>query len=151
MEKDLKEKLVVGAKIKIGEIYAKEHFIVESGEIIELVEGSFDEDNGLYTYTSIAPAIWNEDQKEFESIYHLFGNNLEHFYDCEILITPEKKLTSVEWLLEQLTAIGELKIPKGSNAVTGIINQAKEMEKQQREDNLRDFLSSESDNETFGK
>jgi hypothetical protein len=41
------------------------------------------------------------------------------------------KQTAVEWLLEQLTSIGVLEIPQGSNAVTSIIQQAKEMEKQQ--------------------
>lgn len=36
---------------------------------------------------------------------------------------------SVEWLVEQLTAIGELKIPNGSNVVTMLISEAKEQEK----------------------
>ena len=40
-------------------------------------------------------------------------------------------MTAVEWLVEQLTAIGQLEIPKGSNVITSIIEQAKEMEKQQ--------------------
>lgn len=39
------------------------------------------------------------------------------------------KQTAVELLIEQLTAIGQLEIPKGSNAVTLIIEQAKAMEK----------------------
>jgi len=38
--------------------------------------------------------------------------------------------SAVEWLVEQLTAIGQLEIPKGSNVITSIIEQAKEMEKQ---------------------
>lgn len=41
------------------------------------------------------------------------------------------KLTAVECMVEQLTAIGQLEIPKGSNAVTLIIEQAKAMEKEQ--------------------
>lgn len=41
------------------------------------------------------------------------------------------KLTAVECMVEQLTAIGQLEIPKGSNAVTLIIEQAKALEKQQ--------------------
>ena len=41
-------------------------------------------------------------------------------------------MTAIEWLIEQLTAIGQLEIPQGSNAVTSIITQAKEMEKQQQ-------------------
>ena len=73
--------LNIGDKIKIGEKYAKK-FGFDPNEIIELVEGYFEEDNGLYTYTSTAPAIWNADQEEFDSIYHLFGNDLENFKDC---------------------------------------------------------------------
>lgn len=76
--------LVVGTKIKIGKQYAEFHG-VEPEEIIELVEGYFDEDNGLYCYTSTAPAVWNEVEQEFDSIYHLFGNDLENFMDCEII------------------------------------------------------------------
>ena len=76
--------LKVGDKIKIGRIFAK-HFNFEPGEIIELIEGEFDDYNGLYNFTSFAPAIWNEEQKEFDSIYHLFGNDLENFMDCEIV------------------------------------------------------------------
>jgi hypothetical protein len=41
------------------------------------------------------------------------------------------KQTAVEFLVEQLTAIGQLEIPKGSNVITSIINEAKEIEKQQ--------------------
>ena len=40
-------------------------------------------------------------------------------------------MTAVEWLVDQLTSIGVLEIPQGSNAVTLIIEQAKEMEKEQ--------------------
>ena len=39
--------------------------------------------------------------------------------------------SAVEWLVDQLTSIGVLEIPQGSNAVTLIIEQAKEIEKQQ--------------------
>ena len=81
---ELKEKLIVGAKVKIGKIYAKEHFCTE-GEILELIEGHFEYDNGLYIEDQIAPAVWNEDEEDFDSIYHLFGNEFEYFYDCEIL------------------------------------------------------------------
>lgn len=76
--------LEIGTEIKIGKSYA-EQYGFEKGEIIELIEGCFDEDNGLYCYTSTAPAIWNADQDEFDSIYHLFGNNFENFMDCEII------------------------------------------------------------------
>ena len=39
-------------------------------------------------------------------------------------------MTAVEWLIDQLTSVGVLEIPQGSNAVTSIITQAKEMEKE---------------------
>jgi hypothetical protein len=41
------------------------------------------------------------------------------------------KQTAVQWLVEQLTSIGQLEIPKGSNVVTEIIKQAKAMEREQ--------------------
>lgn len=43
----------------------------------------------------------------------------------------ENKQTAVEWLIEQLTAMGALQICDGSNAVTNVIEQVKEMEKEQ--------------------
>ena len=43
----------------------------------------------------------------------------------------KNKQTAIEGLVEQLTAIGYLDIPQGYNAVTEIISQAKEIEKQQ--------------------
>lgn len=78
------ENLIVGVKIKIGKEYAKENGFTE-GEIIELIEGHFEYDNGLYTEDQTAPSIWDEKQKDFESIYHLFGNNFEWWMDNEIM------------------------------------------------------------------
>ena len=52
------------------------------------------------------------------------------------LIDPEplnqNKMTAVEQLIDQLTSVGVLEIPQGSNAITYIIEQAKEMEKQHK-------------------
>jgi hypothetical protein len=76
--------LTVGCKIKIGKEYAHEYGFDE-GEIIELVEGSFEHENGLYTETVSCPAIWSEEQGDFDSIYHLFGNGFEYFMDNEIV------------------------------------------------------------------
>lgn len=81
---EFEEKLIDGAKVKIGKQYAREYGFNE-GEIIELVEGSFEYDNGLYISNHSAPAIWDDVQKDFDSIYHLFGNDFEHFLDCEIV------------------------------------------------------------------
>jgi len=82
MNKEIK--LEIGTKIKIGKKYAQE-FGFKSGDIVELVEGHFDEDNGLYTHTSTAPSLWDEEANEFNSIYHLFGNDLEYFMDCMVI------------------------------------------------------------------
>lgn len=82
----LEEKLKVGTRIKIGRIFASQNSWCKEGDVIELVEGYFDEDNGLYTYTSTAPSIPDDDNSgEFSSIYHLFGNDLEDFADNQIL------------------------------------------------------------------
>lgn len=78
------EFLTVGTKIKIGKEYA-DNFGYEEGQIIELVEGYFDYENGLYTETQTCPAVFNESQNDFDSIYHLFGNDMEHWMDCEIV------------------------------------------------------------------
>lgn len=83
-EQELEKKLIVGTKIKIGKQYSEE-FGFEENEIIELIEGYFDYDNGLYTETQTAPSIWDEELKDFDSIYHLFGNHFENFLDCEII------------------------------------------------------------------
>lgn len=80
----LEEKLKVGTRIKIGKIFSTQNSWCKEGDVIELVEGYFDEDNGLYTYTSTAPSIPDGDG-EFSSIYHLFGNDLKDFADNEIL------------------------------------------------------------------
>jgi hypothetical protein len=78
--------LKVGDKIKIGKKYAEfGNFRFKTGQIIELIQGEFDDYNGLYNITTCAPSIWNEDQQEFDSIFHLFGNDLEDFLDCKII------------------------------------------------------------------
>jgi hypothetical protein len=41
------------------------------------------------------------------------------------------KKTAVTQLIEQLTAVGALEIPEGTNAITMIIADAKEMEREQ--------------------
>lgn len=84
-KRKLEEILIVGTKIKIGPKFAKHGGYYKGGEVIELVEGFFECDNGLYSETQTAPSIWDEQRKEFDSIYHLFGNDLEDFMDCKII------------------------------------------------------------------
>lgn len=80
----LKQQLTAGAKIKLGERYCEGKGYT-AGEVITLVNGIFEYDNGLYTEDQECPAVWCEHQNEFDSIYHLFGNALERFADCEVL------------------------------------------------------------------
>jgi hypothetical protein len=87
-KEELEELLVIGAKIKIGKGYSEHCYkSLKEGDIIELINGSFECENGLYSFIEDAPSIWDEKQKDFDSIYHLFGNDLEYFMDCEILTT----------------------------------------------------------------
>lgn len=87
LKKNIEPMLVVGAQIKIGRQYAKEVGGFKAGEVITLIEGYFTYDNGLYDVTETAPSIWNKDCEDYDSIYHLFGNDLENWYDCKIVKT----------------------------------------------------------------
>ena len=87
-KKELESKLVVGAVIKIGEEFAEfSDGRFNAGEEITLIEGHFEYENGLYTEDRYCPAIWNSDLEEYDSIYHLFGNELNGFDDCEVIAT----------------------------------------------------------------
>jgi len=59
----LEDNLVVGAKIKIGPKYAKK-FGYKKGEILELVLGHFEYDNGLYTEDQQCPAVYDDSLNE---------------------------------------------------------------------------------------
>jgi len=83
MKKVTEDDLVVGTRIKIGEKYAAEIGRFDSGEEIELIEGYFERYNGLYDVQETAPSIHNG--LDYDSIYHLFGNDLEDFMDCQII------------------------------------------------------------------
>jgi hypothetical protein len=83
-KEEFEEKLIVGVKIRFGKQYAKKHCATE-GEIITLVEGDFEYYNGLYTTTEYAPSVWDEEVGEFNSIYHLFGNEFENWMDNTIV------------------------------------------------------------------
>lgn len=86
----LQERLIVGAQIRIGKKYAA--YVhggdgeLTEGKIITLIEGYFDYENGLYVETQTAPSIKSPRCSDFDSIYHLFGNDLENFMDCEIVV-----------------------------------------------------------------
>ena len=76
--------LKIGDKIKIGKKYSKKSYL-KPGQIITLIKGFFDYYNGLYDETQVAPSIWNKYDEDYDSIYHLFGNDLEDFQDCQIV------------------------------------------------------------------
>lgn len=92
--------LVPGVSIKIGPAYASRGGF-EAGQIIELEHGIFEVDDG-YGRTEAAPSIWNESQKEFDSIFHLFGNDLDEMQDCEILGVLGKKESESDPLGDRL-------------------------------------------------
>jgi len=76
--------LKVGDKIKIGKKCADKTGFKEN-EIIILIKDFFYEYNGLYDDTQIAPAIVGVPGDDYDSIFHLFGNDLEDFLDSEII------------------------------------------------------------------
>lgn len=82
--------LEVGDEITIGAA-SSELCGYEAGTVLHLIEGFFDYENGLYTETETAPSVLDEDQKDFSSIYHIFGNDLEHFKDS--VVTKSVKQT----------------------------------------------------------
>ena len=93
--KELESKLTVGVSIKLGKEYCK-HNPKDTGKIITLVNGYFEYDNGLYEETHECPSVWNKKLEEFDSIYHMFGNDLSGFKDCEIVDTQRKDNESNE-------------------------------------------------------
>lgn len=67
---------------------------------VKLTPQWFEEDNGLYCYDSICPGIWNKDDEEADSIYHLFGNHLECLMDCEIIKGSQKDKDEYHKIIE---------------------------------------------------
>lgn len=80
---DLENKLKVGVTIKLGDDFKNKFKGFEGRKTITLINCDFDYENGLYTETQTSPGIENGD--DCDSIYHLFGNDLEDFMDCEIM------------------------------------------------------------------
>lgn len=75
-----------GDTVKFGvewcKVYRSEHLI---NKTVKLTPQWFEDDNGLYTYDVECPGIYDEENQEAESIYHLFGNDFENFMDCELI------------------------------------------------------------------
>ena len=91
---ELGDKFEVGPDIRIGKEYAS-IWGRKEGDVITLETCYFEEDNGLYCTDVPCLGIMEysyfsgEKIEDPSSIYHLFGNELENFMDCELL-TPNK-------------------------------------------------------------
>ncbi len=84
-------KINIGDKITFGHIYCQKTNRKELlNKTIMITPQTFESYNGLYTYDQECPGICLKDYGEPDSIYHLFGNDLEEFYDCILITaTPE--------------------------------------------------------------
>lgn len=80
-----------GDKIIFGPIYCQETGREDLlGKTIMLTPQFFEHYNGFYSEYQECPGIYLEGYEEADSIYHLFGNELEEFYDCILIpATPE--------------------------------------------------------------
>lgn len=75
-----------GDSILFGEKWCLEHgreYL--TNKVIKLTPQYFEDDNGLYCFDRECPGIYDEENEESDSIYHLFGNKFERLMDCEII------------------------------------------------------------------
>lgn len=80
-----------GDSILFGEQWCKKHGSEDlKGKTVKLTPQYFEEDNGLYTYDSECPGIYDAEEGEAHSIYHLFGNEFENFMDCALIKGTEE-------------------------------------------------------------
>lgn len=90
----LYDNLIPGNSIKFGKEYCKaNNCIYLTNTVRPIVIGFFDNDNGGFTSVEQAPSVYNKENTDFDSMQHLFENNLSGFMDCEIIINMRKKLT----------------------------------------------------------
>ncbi|WP_084242372.1 hypothetical protein [Planomicrobium okeanokoites] len=89
--------MISGDKIKFGEEFCERTFRPYLlNKTIMLTPQLFEEDNGLFTYTSECPGIFFEEDDEPESIYHLFGNDLKSIYDCEVIPATDEDIAKIQ-------------------------------------------------------
>lgn len=75
-----------GDSVKFGEKWCKEHGRKDLiNKVIKFTPQWFEDDNGLYSFETECPGIYDEENQEAYSIYHLFGNYFENFMDCELI------------------------------------------------------------------
>jgi len=82
-KEEFEQKLVVGTKVKIGKQYVEEIGGFEQGEIITLEMLPFEYDSDFGGGVEDAPGVFNGHDND--SIYHLFGNDFEWWYDNTIV------------------------------------------------------------------
>lgn len=86
-----------GDSIKFGKRWCKGHNSKHLvNKTIMLTPQYFEEDNGLYCYETECLGIWDEKNEEADSIYHLFGNHLEEFMDCELIKGSQEDIAKYE-------------------------------------------------------
>ncbi|MGP1715571.1 MAG: hypothetical protein ACTS9Y_00195 [Methylophilus sp.] len=89
--KSMLEKLLVdGAVIRIGKQYAETSTQFEEGQLITLKSIPFELDDGFGAVQN-SPAVWNETTKEWDSIYHIWDNDLSLWADNSILDTTTER------------------------------------------------------------
>lgn len=95
-----------GDSVKFGEKWCKEHGREELiNQTVKLTPQYFEYDNGLYTSEQECPGIYDKENQEANSIYHLFGNDLEDFMDCELIKgTEEDKKEYQKIIQDQIDA-----------------------------------------------
>ena len=75
-----------GDSVKFGGKWCKEYRRDDLlNQVVKFTPQWFEVDNGLYTYETECPGIYDVESQEADSIYHLFGNNFENFMDCELI------------------------------------------------------------------
>lgn len=94
-------KIERGDSIKFGKKWCKAHKSNDLiNKVVKLTPQWFEEDNGLYCYETECPGIWDEENQEADSIYHLFGNNLEDFMDCELIKGTKEDIAAYQKIIE---------------------------------------------------
>ena len=90
-----------GDSVKFGEKWCKEFKREElTNQIIQFTPQYFEDDNGLYAYTTECPGVFFKGEEEAESIYHLFGNEFEYFMDCELIKGTEEDKEAYQQIIK---------------------------------------------------
>ena len=91
-----------GDSIKFGDQYCKEFRREElRGKTIMMTPQYFEDDNGLYVYTVECAGMWDEENQEADSIYHLFGNDFEWFMDCKLIKGTEEDKQKYQSIIDE--------------------------------------------------